>query len=208
MAGMTDKSGHKAPPTAVVAALHRELGIPASYAIERNLVAHDEAREADLVEVGLNPDGRPVRLTARAVEAWSRMRDAATADGIQLVPISGFRPVARQAEIIREKRAAGQSLEDILRYVAAPGFSEHTPAARSTSARPSTSSWTKISNTRQRSSGSRSTRANSASRFPIRAAMRTALATSHGTGAGAARAPAADLAPRKVCRASLAAYLE
>jgi len=42
-----------------------------------------------------------------------------------LLPLSGFRSVARQEEIIREKLSAGQPLADILRLVAAPGYSEH-----------------------------------------------------------------------------------
>jgi D-alanyl-D-alanine carboxypeptidase len=53
------------------------------------------------------------------------MRHAAARSDIELVPISGFRSIARQTEIFREKLAAGKRLEEILRYVAAPGFSEH-----------------------------------------------------------------------------------
>ena len=39
--------------------------------------------------------------------------------------VSGFRSIARQTEIIRGKVADGQSLAEILRRVAAPGYSEH-----------------------------------------------------------------------------------
>ncbi len=53
------------------------------------------------------------------------MRAAAAQDGIVLLPLSGFRSVARQTVLIRAKLAAGQSLESILQLVAAPGFSEH-----------------------------------------------------------------------------------
>jgi D-alanyl-D-alanine carboxypeptidase len=53
------------------------------------------------------------------------MHAAAARDGVALLPLSGFRSVARQAGIIREKLAAGQSLAAILRLVAAPGCSEH-----------------------------------------------------------------------------------
>ena len=108
-----------------LAALHRELGIPANYATERRLASHLEAAETGLVQVGFNPDGRPVRLVSGAADAWARMRDAAAAEDIQIVPISGFRSVQRQTEIIREKLSAGSRLDDVLRYVAAPGFSEH-----------------------------------------------------------------------------------
>lgn len=106
-------------------ALHRELGIPASYAVDRKLEPHSEAPESDLVVVGQNDEGRPIRLTRLAAIAWAHMRRAAARDHIELVAISGFRSITRQAEIIREKLRAGESPDAVLRYVAAPGFSEH-----------------------------------------------------------------------------------
>jgi zinc D-Ala-D-Ala carboxypeptidase len=107
--------------------LHRSLGIPANYADDRQLVPQAEPPDADLIQVALNPDGRPVRLIAPAAAAWRSMLAAAASDAepVTLVPISGFRSIARQAEIIREKLAAGAALGEILRTVAAPGFSEH-----------------------------------------------------------------------------------
>jgi D-alanyl-D-alanine carboxypeptidase len=66
-----------------------------------------------------------VRLLPAAAAAWHRLEAAAALDGVTLLPVSGFRSVARQTEIIRRKRAAGRPLEDILRLIAAPGFSEH-----------------------------------------------------------------------------------
>ncbi len=82
-----------------------------------------EARK--LVVIGRNPDGRIVRLIPRAAAAWKRMQAAATRDGVTLMPVSGFRSVARQTDIIRAKLAAGQSIDRILRFMAAPGCSEH-----------------------------------------------------------------------------------
>jgi len=108
-----------------VVELHRALGIPPTYAAERRLAPQPEAAAGELADVGLNPDGRMIRLHRDAADAWRRMQAAAAAAGVALVPISGFRPVARQAELIREKLAAGRALDDILRTVAAPGFSEH-----------------------------------------------------------------------------------
>lgn len=78
-----------------------------------------------LAVIGRNPDDRILRLTPRAAAAWRRMHTAAAEDGITLLPISGFRSVARQTRIIREKLAAGKRIGDILRFVAAPGYSEH-----------------------------------------------------------------------------------
>ena len=105
--------------------LHRELGIPASYAVDRGLEPHFEAAAAGLVEVALNPEGRSIRLIRPAAAAWAGLQRRAAVTGILLIPISGFRSVERQAEIIREKTQAGRPLDDILRFVAAPGFSEH-----------------------------------------------------------------------------------
>ena len=104
--------------------IHRTLGIPAGYPTRRHLPVQREARR--LVTAALAADDRqPVRLTPRAAAAWKRMRAAAAKDGVELLPLSGFRSVARQTAIIRKKLAAGQSLTAILRLVAAPGCSEH-----------------------------------------------------------------------------------
>jgi len=99
------------------------LGIPQDYGRKRGLVLQSEAGE--LVSVGENPDGKDVRLTPAAAGAWVDMRDGAFEAGITLVPISGFRSVARQTEIIRAKLEAGLAIDDILMAVAAPGYSEH-----------------------------------------------------------------------------------
>ena len=105
--------------------LHRELGVPADYAERRRLAAFGEAAESELVHVAVNPDGRDVRLVRPAAEAWHAMSRAAAEGRIELVAISGFRSIARQTEIIRGKLAASLRIEEILRSVAAPGFSEH-----------------------------------------------------------------------------------
>jgi len=111
-------------PAASLRAIHRRLGIPADYRARFPLTPHREARR--LVLVGHAPDdGKRVRLTPPAAAAWRAMRDAAALQGVILLPMSGFRSIARQSTIIRRKLAAGTPVEAILRYVAAPGFSEH-----------------------------------------------------------------------------------
>jgi D-alanyl-D-alanine carboxypeptidase len=104
--------------------LARALGIPKNYARARHLRPQPEART--LVSVGPAPDdGQLVRLAPPAAAAWRRMRAAAADDGVVLLPLSGFRSVARQTALIRAKLAAGQPIEKILELAAAPGFSEH-----------------------------------------------------------------------------------
>lgn len=101
-----------------------QLGIPPDYAGTRDLQPQREARR--VVSVGRAPgDGKLVRLAPRAAAAWHRMREAAAYHGIVLLPLSGFRSVARQTKLIRAKLAAGQTIDEILRTVTAPGFSEH-----------------------------------------------------------------------------------
>ncbi|MBI2513859.1 MAG: D-alanyl-D-alanine carboxypeptidase family protein [Opitutae bacterium] len=107
-----------------IARLWRELGIPTDYGRERGLPLQREAERLVLV-ARAHDDGKPIRLTPRAGVAWRRMQTAAAADGLTLLPLSGFRSVARQAAIIRGHLANGRSLGDTLRFVAAPGCSEH-----------------------------------------------------------------------------------
>jgi D-alanyl-D-alanine carboxypeptidase len=99
------------------------LGIPADYASARQLRWQHLPRK--LVRVGRSPAGRTIRLTPRAAVAWRRLESAAKADGITLLPISGFRSVPRQAALIRRKLSGGAPIARILRVMAAPGCSEH-----------------------------------------------------------------------------------
>jgi D-alanyl-D-alanine carboxypeptidase len=101
----------------------KSLGIPADYAEKRHLLPQAEA--SHLVGISAGPGDREIRLEPTAAAAWEKMSSAALADGITLVAISGFRSVRRQAEILEAKLAAGESIESILRVIAAPGYSEH-----------------------------------------------------------------------------------
>lgn len=104
--------------------LWKSLGIPADYARRRHLPLQRVARA--LVFIGpAADDNKPVKLAPRAAVAWRRMQAAAAKDGIGLLPLSGYRSVARQARIIRRKHAAGEPIAAILRLIAAPGCSEH-----------------------------------------------------------------------------------
>jgi D-alanyl-D-alanine carboxypeptidase len=99
------------------------LGIPADYAVRRRMPRQPEAKK--LVRIGRKPDGRLVQLTPRTAAAWRQMQAAAAGEGLELRAVSGFRSIARQAAIIRAKLAAGEPIARILRFVAAPGCSEH-----------------------------------------------------------------------------------
>ncbi len=112
------------PPYAErIAELLRELGIGDDYASRRHLELQPEA--TDLVSIGYDDAGRDCLLASPTAAAWRTMRDRALVYGIQLVPLSGFRSIERQAEIIRGKLALGETLEEIFKSIAAPGYSEH-----------------------------------------------------------------------------------
>ena len=57
--------------------------------------------------------------------AWYEIRNAAESDGIRLQVVSAYRSVDYQVSIIERKRLAGQSIKEILKVSAAPGYSEH-----------------------------------------------------------------------------------
>ena len=103
--------------------LHQELGIPDDYGLDGRKPLFGEA--ADLVEVGPNLVGRMQSLAPETASKWAEMVDAAAAGGVILLIVSGFRGIDYQAQLIRKKINAGQSVRDILTVNAAPGFSEH-----------------------------------------------------------------------------------
>lgn len=103
--------------------LHTELGIPADYGKSGGPPVFEEAGE--LVEVGPNLVGRMQRLAPTAARQWFAMVEAAAADGVTLLIVSGFRSYDYQAGLIRKKIEAGQSITQILEVNAAPGHSEH-----------------------------------------------------------------------------------
>jgi LAS superfamily LD-carboxypeptidase LdcB len=105
--------------------IHSELGIPSSYAETTKLTFFTEVALSRLVVAQLDDAGRPVVLTSPATKAWLAMRDAARSDQIELLPFSGFRSYLYQCGLVRAKLAKGQTIEQILTILAAPGYSEH-----------------------------------------------------------------------------------
>ncbi len=119
-----ERAGDKtAFASAQVDTLAVEFGITRELVDHRGLLEYLEA--TDLVAVGVNSEGREHRLTPAAAQAWFGMQTAAATDGVELLIVSAFRSVARQAEIVRRKLGAGQTLSSVLALCAPPGFSEH-----------------------------------------------------------------------------------
>jgi zinc D-Ala-D-Ala carboxypeptidase len=103
--------------------LFADLGIPSDYGRDPRRPKFAEATE--LMDVEPNVVGTMQRLAPETATAWHTMKASAADDGVPLLLVSGFRSVRHQADIIRRKLAAGQSIGAILAVNAAPGFSEH-----------------------------------------------------------------------------------
>jgi zinc D-Ala-D-Ala carboxypeptidase len=99
------------------------LGIPDTLVMARGLQSYAETVTLEVAEVG--KEGRQHLLIPPAAAAWQALKSAALQAGVELLIVSAFRSVERQAEIIRAKLEKGLSIEDILTVSAPPGFSEH-----------------------------------------------------------------------------------
>ncbi len=100
-----------------------DLGIDDDYPVRTGLAPVAEPDRLTLA--GRDRYRRPLWLLAPAARAWSRMRDAAGADGIVLEAISGFRSRQYQRGIFERKLERGLTIAQILAVNAAPGYSEH-----------------------------------------------------------------------------------
>jgi D-alanyl-D-alanine carboxypeptidase len=106
-----------------IAQLHASLGIAPGYAQRSGLPLQSEPDE--LVDAGKDMFDRDQRLTPPALAAWQSMQRMAADQGITLLLVSAFRSVDYQAQLIRKKLDSGRTLDDIMQFNAAPGFSEH-----------------------------------------------------------------------------------
>ena len=106
-----------------IAQLNAALGVPPNYAASRRLTLC--LTPETLVDTEADYYGRPQRLTAQALRAWSQMKSCAAESEITLHLISAYRSPDYQYELLKRKLDAGQSLEQILQVNAAPGYSEH-----------------------------------------------------------------------------------
>lgn len=83
---------------------------------------------ADMVQVASYPEGKSQRsetLQPEAAKALMDMVAAARADGVWLVPASGFRTLAQQRTLFNAQVAKTGSPEDAAKTSAPPGYSEH-----------------------------------------------------------------------------------
>ncbi len=108
---------------AQVRSILHELGIAEDMPAARGLVLWSPPSELVVAEIAAN--GKEFLLTPEASSAWHKLRTAAADDCIELQMISAYRSLEHQAAIIRHKLERGQSLDNILKVLAPPGYSEH-----------------------------------------------------------------------------------
>lgn len=86
-------------------------------------LAYQEAPKAELEPI--TPDGS-IAMHRVAAEKFNQMVDAAAADGVPLMPLSGFRSVAEQESVFFDIKAErGQEASKRAVVSAPPGYSEH-----------------------------------------------------------------------------------
>jgi len=103
--------------------LNTQLGIPVDYGRRHRLRLQAEPRE--LASIGLDVFEREQFMLPDAAQALLQLIRSAAGAGVVVQAVSAFRSVGYQANLIRNKVDKGQSMADILRVSAAPGYSEH-----------------------------------------------------------------------------------
>ncbi|TAK39487.1 MAG: D-alanyl-D-alanine carboxypeptidase family protein [Lysobacteraceae bacterium] len=121
------RSGIDAVPTLPLDRLHERLEVlgldETEYTARTGLALVPEP--AWLVLAGFDRYRRPTWLHPAAARGWQQLQSGALRDGVMLEAISGYRSHDYQLGIFERKLARGQSVAEILRVNAAPGFSEH-----------------------------------------------------------------------------------
>jgi zinc D-Ala-D-Ala carboxypeptidase len=110
-------------PEEAILAMHQELNIPETYPETCGLAFQPDCQV--LVETESDVFGRQPFMDEAALSAWQTMQEKAREQGIELQIISAYRSAHYQKELLEKKLASGQSIEDILKVNAAPGYSEH-----------------------------------------------------------------------------------
>lgn len=122
LAMLKDRHRDLDPYVRRVHALHRRLHVPIDYD-RRGLRFHYEV--ADLVAVPCGPNGVD-RLMASAIQSpWLAMQAAARSNGLAFFVKGAFRSADRQTSLIRQQLSRGKTIDQLLNWIAAPGYSEH-----------------------------------------------------------------------------------
>ncbi len=86
---------------------------------------YDAAPATALAEAGRGRSNRIIQLRKPAAEAFQKMRAAAKQEGLDLIPISGFRSLDYQDGLFKRSVKRRGSEPKAAKWVAPPGYSEH-----------------------------------------------------------------------------------
>jgi len=101
--------------------LNESVGITPEKATQFGYHPQAEALPSELRRI----PGTNAQLAAPAATAYQRMVQAAKAQGISLYPISAYRSVQDQHNILKDKARRGMSPDEMLQFSAPAGYSEH-----------------------------------------------------------------------------------
>jgi zinc D-Ala-D-Ala carboxypeptidase len=90
------------------------------------LLNHHKYAEAPRPELAAVNDSGDILMRKPAATAFLDMVQAAAADGVSIVPLSGFRTIAEQRQLYFDVKAErGQTAQERAAWSAPPGYSEH-----------------------------------------------------------------------------------
>lgn len=106
-----------------IAKINSDLGISLDEQFKRNLILFHE--EQNCVDAGLDYYQRPAKIHLDALLPWQNLVNAALLDKIELYICSAFRSYVYQSGLIQRKLEKGQKINEVIKTLAPPGFSEH-----------------------------------------------------------------------------------
>lgn len=122
----TANSLKAAPAEAVAPSNSANASAPSPTATGDTLLNHykyPEAPQAELIPI--SADGG-ILMRKPAAESFAAMVAAAQAEGVSIVPLSGFRTIAEQRQLYFDIKAErGQTAKERAAWSAPPGYSEH-----------------------------------------------------------------------------------
>jgi D-alanyl-D-alanine carboxypeptidase len=101
----------------------RSVGADPQLVSDRQLPCY--ADSSNLVLAATSQSGREYFLEPDAANAWAKMQESASQEGVSLIMISAFRSFEYQADLIRKKLSSCLNVESVLATLAPPGCSEH-----------------------------------------------------------------------------------
>lgn len=116
-------NGASAPETVVLD--NREYPVPLPWT--GNRIAAPSLSPADFRQIPpeYTKNGKPIYILDSIHDPLVAMLEAADRDGVQLLVSSGYRSIEYQSKIFLRLFAEGRTFDDIIRYVAPPGYSQH-----------------------------------------------------------------------------------